>query len=71
MLKFSFNKDGIIPDWKILRDALTTGITATVIVFLIDFFGLKPFFDWIPQGWELFFIVFASAYLSNLIKLTY
>lgn len=70
-MQVSINKSGIIPPKNVWMSAIATGLTATVTVFLIDFLGLRGFFDFIPKAWNLFAIVFASVYLANLIRIKY
>jgi len=55
-----------VPDKSIIFEGLLIGLVATVALFLVDFFGLKPFFDFIPEGMQLFVLVFAAVYLRRL-----
>jgi hypothetical protein len=65
MVEIKLRKD-IVPDVKVITKAVLTGITASIVLFVINFFGLSSFFEFIPDGFETFALVFAATYLAHI-----
>ena len=66
-IKINLELKNSIPNMDTLFAALLIALVASIVFFLINFFGLKTFFDFIPDGFEIFAIVFASVYIRKLI----
>ena len=62
-----FNKKKLIPSQKDALRALYIGGWAVLLNFLIDFFSLARFLDFLPDGWKLLVRVAISVYLSGLL----
>ena len=67
-IKVNFNVKNLIPDKTILGEAIVTGIFASLILFLVDFFGIQKVMDIIPEGFELFVLVLVAVYVKHLIS---
>lgn len=65
-IKISINPKNLIPSKTILIEGIFIGITASVVLFLSNFFGLQKVLEFIPEGFEVFTLVFVAVYLKHL-----
>ena len=66
-IKINLELKNLVPNFDTLFAAFLIALVASIVLFLINFFGLEPFFDFIPKAFELFAIIFISVYLKKLI----
>jgi len=57
----------LVPNRQLFFTALYVGIVTTLVLFLLDFFGLKGLFNFIPDGFQLLFLVAVSVYISSVV----
>ncbi len=67
MIKINFESNNLIPSRMIIGEAVSVGIIAVAISFLLDFFGLQAILNWVPKGWEVLILVVLSVYVKHLI----
>ncbi len=68
MAIINWNLKNLKPNKKTIKEAVITGFIASLVVFILNFFGLIEFFKWIPDGFELFAIVFASVWIRKVFE---
>lgn len=66
MIKINFEAKNLIPSGTILGEALSVGILAVIISFLLEFFGLQAILNWVPKGWEVLILIILSIYIKHL-----
>ena len=66
MAIINFNIKRLKPNKAIIKEAILTGIVASLVLFLLNFIGIMFLFDWIPKGFEVFVLVFFATYLKHL-----
>ena len=66
-IKINFESNNLIPSKMILGEAITIGIIAVLISFLLDFFGLQIILNWVPKGWEVLILIILSVYVKHLL----
>ena len=67
MIKINFEPKNLIPSKTIIGEAVSIGIIAVGISFLLNFFGLQIILNWVPKGWEVLILVILSVYLKHLL----
>ena len=70
-IKINFEANNIIPSKLIVGEAISVGILAVTISFLLDFFGLQMVLNWVPKGWEVLVLVVLSVYVKHLISVRF
>ena len=67
MIKINFKPENLIPSKMIIGEAISVGIIAVAISFLLNFFGFQWILNWVPQGWSVLLLVSLSVYVKHLL----
>lgn len=68
MAIINFNLKNLKPNKIVIKEAVVTGLIASLVLFILNFFGIMALFNWIPEGFEVFVLVFGAVYLKHLFK---
>ena len=66
MAIINWNLKNLKPNKIVIKEAIITGIVASLVLFILNFFGIMFLFQWIPKGFEVFFLVFVAVWLKHL-----
>ncbi len=66
MAIINFNIKNLKPNKVVIKEAVITGIVASLVLFLLNFIGIMFLFQWIPKGFEVFVLVFVAVWLKHL-----
>ena len=66
MAIINWNLKNLKPNKTTIKEAVITGLIASLVLFLLNFIGIMAFFNWIPKGFEVFVLVFVAVWLKHL-----